>query len=252
MPHCILGVKVFSSPILITFVAILSAAAGVWLTSIHSISRRLVPFSGGVLMGVALVWVLPEMADALGWTVAIAWTAAGFAALGLIDRFVYPVCPACSPEHEHDHCTTRLHGFAIPLLIAAALHSGLDGWIAGSARTASMFGPALVAAIAIHKAPEGVALGVISRAAISSPWTAVGLCALAESSTLAGAGLQSVLAPHLDSRTLHALLAIASGSFLYLGGHAIHGELRRRGAAPAFLPALTGVAGSSVLRLFVS
>jgi hypothetical protein len=37
-----------------------------------------------------------------------------------------------------------------------------------------------------------------------------------------------------------------------LGGHAIHGELRRSGPAPAFVPALTGVAGSSMLRLFLS
>jgi hypothetical protein len=41
-------------------------------------------------------------------------------------------------------------------------------------------------------------------------------------------------------------------SFLYLGGHAIHGELRRSGPAPAFVPALTGVAGSSMLRFFLS
>jgi len=43
---------------------------------------------------------------------------------------------------------------------------------------------------------------------------------------------------------------LAGGSFLYLGGHAVHGELRR-GGAPTLVPALTGVAGSSVLRLFV-
>jgi hypothetical protein len=49
---------------------------------------------------------------------------------------------------------------------------------------------------------------------------------------------------------LHALLALAGGSFLYLGGHAVHGELRR-GGSPTLVPALTGVAGSSVLRLFL-
>jgi hypothetical protein len=69
--------------------------------------------------------------------------------------------------------------------------------------------------------------------------------------TVAGAGLESVLAPHIGSQGLHALLALAGGSFLYLGGHAVHGELRRSGPTPAFWPALTGVAGSSVLRLFL-
>src|SRR5689334_153577 len=57
----ILGTSVlFVYPALITLIAILSAAAGVWLTSFATLSRRLVPFGGGVLLGVALFWVLPE------------------------------------------------------------------------------------------------------------------------------------------------------------------------------------------------
>lgn len=249
--HCILGGKVFSSPILIAAVAVLSAAAGVWLTSIHGISRRMVPFGGGILIGVALFWVTPEMAEVLGWNTALAWTACGFAALGIIDRFVYPVCPACSPGHEHEQCATRLHGFAAPLLVAASIHSALDGWIAASSHSSAAFGSALVAGIAFHKVPEGVALGVITRASLATRPAAFAWCAVAQGMTLVGAGVETVLAPHLDSRNLHVLLALAGGTFLYLGGHAIHGEIRRSGAAPAFLPALTGVAGSSVLRLFV-
>lgn len=251
-PHCILWEVVESSPLLITVVAVLSAAAGVWITSIHAISRRLVPFSGGLLMGVALFWLLPEMAEALTWPGAIAWTVAGFAALALIDRFVYPVCPACSHSHKHDECETRLHGFAVPLLVAAAVHSLLDGWIAASARDAVSLAPAVIVAIGFHKAPEGMALGVITRASLSSRAAALAWCVAAQSATLAGAALQSNLAPHLATGSLQKLLALAAGSFLYLGGHAVHGELRRSGPAPAFWPALTGVAGSSVLRLFVS
>jgi zinc transporter ZupT len=243
---------VASFPIYITAIAILSCAAGVWLTSLHALSRRMVPFSGGILMGVALFWLLPEIAEALGWRAAIGWTGAGFAALALIDRFVYAVCPACSHSHEHADCETRLHGFAVPLLLAAALHSTIDGWLAAQAQNAAVIGPALIVAIGFHKAPEGVALGVITRASVSTRARALGCCVLAQSATLAGAGMQMVLAPHLDARGLQVLLAVAAGTFLYLGGHAIHGELRRNGAAPAFWPALTGVAGSSVLRLFVS
>lgn len=203
-------------------------------------------------MGVALFWLLPEVAGALSWPVAIAWMLAGAAALAVIDRFVYPVCPACSHSHEHSDCETRLHGFAVPLLIAASVHSLLDGWLAASARDGIVFAPALLLAIGFHKAPEGIALGVITRASLTSRATALLWCALAQSATLAGAAFESNLAPHMNSRSLAALLAVAAGTFLYLGGHAIHGELRRSGAAPAFWPALTGVAGSSVLRLFVS
>lgn len=236
----------------ITLIAILSAIAGVALVSVHALARRMVPFSGGVLIGVALVWVLPEMAAEFGWPVSIAWTGAGFAVLLVIDRFVYPLCPACSGTHAHERCATELHGFAAPLLAAAALHSALDGWGVAAANTTAGFGPAFVIGIAFHKIPEGIALGAIARAALPARWQAVAWCAVAQSATLVGGGVESLLAPHLDARNLHVLLAIAGGSFLYLGGHAVHGEVQRSGAGPAVLPALTGVAGSSVLRWFVS
>ena len=239
----------FFYPSLITLIAILSAAAGVWLSTFKGLSRRLVPFGGGVLLGVALFWVLPEMAQFFDWQTAVLWLASGFLFLAAIDRFVYPVCPACSPSHHHENCSTRLHGFATPLLAAAALHSALDGWSAAVSQTGG-FSLALIGGIAVHKIPEGLALGVIARASLGSRGSALTWCVLAQMATIAGAGLESVLAPHLGAQALHALLALAGGSFLYLGGHAVHGELRRSGT-PTLVPALTGVAGSSVLRLFL-
>jgi zinc transporter ZupT len=251
-PHCILGLRVFSYLLAITVVAILSAACGVLLESVHKLSRRMVPFSGGVLIGVALFWVLPEMAEFFRWPMAIAWIAAGFALLWFVDRFVYAVCPACSHTHEHEHCETRLHGFAGPLLAAAAVHSAMDGWTVSAAHSVSGFGTAFITGIAFHKIPEGIALGVIARASMKSRLGAVAWCAAAESATLAGGGFETLLAPYFNSNAIHVVLALAGGSFLYLGGHAIHGELRRSGPAPAFVPALTGMAGSSMLRFFLS
>jgi zinc transporter ZupT len=218
----------------------------------------MVPFSGGLLMGVSLFWVLPEMASFLNWFNALVWIAAGGSVLWAIDRWVYPVCPACSNPHDHDHCTASLHGFAPPLLIAAALHSALDGWsvsaaggtVGGATAGLGHVATPFVAAIAIHKIPEGLALGVIMRAAVNSRGSALGWCALAEGATLLGAVSEVVLAPYLGPRVLHALLALAGGTFLYLGGHAVHGEFRRRGLSTALYPALAGIASPSVFRLF--
>ena len=237
-------------PIAITGIAFLSIIAGVWMTSLGTWSGRLVPFSGGVLVGVALFWVLPEMAEYLNWVQALAWIAAGFAVLWAVDRFVYPLCPACSQPHDHDNCSADLHGFAPPLLIAAAIHSALDGWSVLAANGSAHLGAPFVLAIAIHKVPEGLALGVIVRAAINSRRAALGWCLLAESATVVGAALELVLAPFLGPQVLHALLAIAGGTFLYLGGHAVHGEFRRRGIAVGLVPALAGIASPSVFRLF--
>jgi zinc and cadmium transporter len=235
----------------IFLLAACSAAAGAYFTPTGVFSRRLVPFGGGVLMGVALFWLLPEMAEFLGWPVAATSIGGGALALWLLDRYVYPVCPACAPAHDHAHCETRLHGFALPLLAAAALHSALDGWTVMVGQSHPSLGPALLFGIAAHKVPEGLALGVIARASLASRFAALSWCITAQAATLLGAGLELAFAPYLGLRSLHALLALAGGSFLYLGGHAIHGELRRSGAGRAFVPALTGVAGSSVLRLFV-
>jgi zinc transporter ZupT len=191
------------------------------------------------------------MAEFFTWPIALSLISGGMVVLALIDRYVYPVCPACSPVHDHDHCSTRLHGFATPLLAAAALHSALDGWSAVSSQQGTGFGTALAFGIAAHKIPEGLALGIISRAALASRAAAFVWCSLAQSATLVGAGMAVVFAPYLGPAGLHVLLAIAAGSFLYLGGHAVHGELQRSGAGRVFVPALTGVAGSSMLRLLV-
>jgi zinc transporter ZupT len=241
----------FSPAIWVTFIAVLCAFSGVWLTSFTSLTRRLVPFGGGTLLGVGLFFVLPEMAVTLGWPGALLWLGGGCLLLGLVDRFVYPVCPACSPAHDHDHCSTTLHGFATPLLIASAVHAALDGWNLAAAQDEPLLGFGFIAGIAAHKVPEGLALGVISRAALRSRSAAMVWCTLAQGATLVGAGAEGVFAPYLGAQALHALLALAGGSFLYLGWHAVHGEFRRSGASPALVPALTGVAGSSVLRFLL-
>lgn len=239
-----------SPPIWVTLIAVFCAFAGVWLTSHQGWTRRLVPFGGGALVGVALFWVLPEMAAALG-PQAILWLAAGCGLLGVIDRFVYPVCPSCSPAHDHEHCSTRLHGFATPLLIASAVHSALDGWSMSAAQEETILSMGFFAGIVAHKMPEGLAQGVIARAALRSRGGAMLWCALAQSATIAGAFMEGFFAPYLGPQVLHALLAVAGGSFIYLGLHAIHGEFRRSGATPALVPALAGMAGSSVLRLLL-
>lgn len=241
----------FSPAIWVTFVAVLCAFAGVWLSSFASLTRWLVPFGGGTLLGVGLFWVLPEMAASLDLRGALLLLGTGCLLLGLVDRFVYPVCPACSPAHDHDHCATSLHGFALPLLVASAVHAALDGWNLSASQDEVELGLGFFGAIAAHKIPEGLALGVISRAALRSRRAAMVWCAVAQGATMVGAMAEETLAPYLGPQVLHVLLALAGGSFLYLGWHAVHGEFRRSGASPALVPALIGVAGSSVLRLFL-
>lgn len=236
------------APVAATLVALAGALLGMWLTGASRRARVVVPFSAGVLVGVALFFLLPELVYELGWSRALLLFGAGYGLLLLVNRYLYPVCPTCSHDHNHNECVTVLHGFAAPLISATALHAFFDGWSITTAEGAVTAGVrmAVPVAIALHKLPEGIALGGILRASVKSRWATFGWCALAEGTTILGAVLGLVMAPHLGTRWIGYPLAVAAGCFLYLGTHAIHEEWRRRGPMPAFMPALTGAAGAAI------
>ena len=233
----------------LTLAAVVSAAAAIYFVSSPAVSRRIIPFSGGVLMGIALAWVLPEIGEHLGWTRGAAALAAGVLALLLIDRYVHPLCPACSHTHDHDACHERLHGFAAPLVLAFSVHSFLDGLAVPVSLESASLGPAFVGGIALHKIPEGLALGAILRAALPSRGRALAWAAAAQGATIAGGLAEAALQPLMSPGWTMFLLSLAGGSFLYLGFHAVHGEWRRRGV-PAFVPALTGIAGAAAIQIY--
>jgi zinc transporter ZupT len=239
-----------AAPALATTVGLAGAAVGIWLTGMRRRARIVIPFSAGVLLGVALFGLVPELSIELGWTASLALFAAGYGLLFLLNRFAYPVCPTCSHDHDHSHCAAELHGFAGPLIAAAALHSFLDGWSIASVQLAIPLGlrVAVPLAVALHKAPEGIALGGILRAAVRSRAQALGLCAVAEGTTLAGGVFGLILAPHLGTQWITYPLGLTAGWLFYLGSHAVHEEWKSRGAAPAFISALTGIAGAAVIQ----
>lgn len=233
-----------------TAIGVASAVLGLRLTAAPQAARKVVPFSGGLLMGIAAFGVLPELAGEKNWMGALALLAAGFLLLWAVGRYVYQVCPSCSHTHEHELCASALHGFAPPLVVAASLHSFLDGigLAASQHELANGLGMVVVLGIGVHKIPEGIALGVMLRAALPSRFAALAWCVVAQAATLAGAALESMAGQWVGAGWVTYALALAGGSFLYLGFHAVHGEWRRRGVLPAFGPALTGAAGAAALQ----
>lgn len=199
-------------------------------------------------MGIALFGVLPELAGGFGWGLGFALLAAGVTLMWVVGRYVYPVCPSCSHTHDHEACATTLHGFALPLIVAASIHSFLDGLgIAASQQEPSQgLAATVLAGVALHKVPEGIALGIMLRAAVRSRFAALGWCIVAEGATFCGAVMESVMAGRFGAHWVSYTLALAGGSFLYLGFHAVHGEWRR--GVPAIVPALTGAAGAAAIQ----
>ncbi|SRR5579875_571103 len=248
------------APALATVVGTGAAGVGVWLSGMESrkdrkgMPRVVMPFSAGVLLGVALFGLLPELALQAGWGASLGLFAVGYGALMAVDRWIYPVCPSCSDHHHDEPGPLELHGFAGPLVLAAALHSFLDGWSIGLVQSgpqgAATLGLRLAVplAVTLHKIPEGIALGGILRAASGSRGHAVAGCLVAEGCTILGGALGLVMTPALGAGWIVYPLGLTAGWIFYLGFHAVHEEWKHGGAAPAFFPALTGLAGAAVIQ----
>ena len=71
---------------------------------------------------------LPELAVTVSWPVSVLLFAAGYGLLLGVNRYVYPVCPTCAHDHDHNACPQELHGFAGPLIAAAACVSETPGF----------------------------------------------------------------------------------------------------------------------------
>jgi len=242
-----------SLPALATAAAWIGAALGLALSSLGKRTRVAVPFSAGVLLGVALFGLLPELAEEAGTAPSVLLALAGYALLFAINRYAYPVCPTCTHAHTHSHdhgaCTTELHGFAPPLVAAAAMHSFLDGWMIATAQLASAgLRLAVPIAIALHKLPEGVALGGILRASMKSRLSALAWCLVTEGTTLAGALAGLWMAPRLGTSWTMVPLGLAAGWLLFLAWHAVEEEWKLRGPRRALTAAGVGAVGAALLQ----
>jgi zinc and cadmium transporter len=230
----------------VTVFAVCGIVLGVRLGESQGLSPRVAAAGGGLLFGISLFWMLPEMAGKSGWIGGASALLAGALLLWLIDRFMHPICPSCSEGHDHSHCgEPPLHGFVLPLLIATGIHSMLDGWSIRLLASHDIGGWAVPLGLALHKIPEGMALGLIARESMTSAGRAFLSCAAAECLTLLGALLEPVAdragAARFGGVWVTGVLAVTGGSFLFLGFHTVHGSRNKPGVISAFLVTLCGI-----------
>src|SRR5579875_3496822 len=203
----------------ITLLALCGVLLGVLAGQRRLVSAHLSAAAGGLLWGISLFWLMPEIAESAGWILAACLTALACCLIAILDRML----------HAGD---TAGQTVIAPLFVATALHSFFDGWSVRMMHSESFTGIAIPFGLALHKIPEGLALGWIARRSIASLPLAI-----ASSAGVAVFGIWWTV----------AVLAMIAGSFLFLGFHAVFPNRRNRGVVWVFVAALVVSASASRL-----
>lgn len=213
---------------------VVAAGAGFWL-------RHLLPFSGGLLLGMSILMMAPE-AFAHGPAVSVTLAfALGFVALNVVERVLHATRPA---PHQ-------TWAGVIPVATAMAIHSMLDGWNTLVAISASPAGAwagawAFAGAMALHKLTGGFAVGAVIRAAAPKRGGAVAIAAAVELATVIGALFYIALRRLQTETWTHWLLAATAGSLLYIAFHTL-----RRAAGGASRSVLASGAATGLVTIWL-
>jgi zinc transporter ZupT len=228
---------------LLLAVDILGSLLGILVTGTERMRSRVVAVSSGILCGVALVWMLPEMSQISGSHFAGIALGACLGVLFLVDRFVFPVCPCCTHVHHHSSSDGASASLLLPLVAGICLHNFLDGWSTQLAsETAGNLGLGMLVGNLVHKAPESVVLGLLLRSATGNSTRAAGLAAFASGFLVIGGAAQTYSASFHSSGLFMASLALAAAGFLFVGIHMFRAECARSGRQAAAWSLATGFA----------
>jgi zinc and cadmium transporter len=216
----------------------------------------LVAFSAGALLGAVFLEVFPEAVEATG-PAAFQWALASFLALTFLEWFLGPHHHDHSthePGHQH-HAPIKASSTVVPSLLAAdALHNIGDGAAVAAAFLASpQAGVATALAVIAHELPQEVGDYALLRAAGLSRSRALLALGGVQLTAVLGAGAV-LLGSQLIQGLEGLILALASGTFLYIGATDLLPELRhsstpseRRGRLVGFLLGLGLVALAGVV-----
>ncbi len=212
---------------LLTALALLGVGAGILMGQARTISCYLTGAGGGLLSGISLFWLVPEVAHGAGWMAATLMTALAALLLALLDRLFV-----------HSHESSRRITLS-PVLAATAIHSFLDGWSVRTLESIQLAGVSGPLGLALHKIPEGVAIGWIAKQSLRSVGKAAAAALAVELMTLVGAWCE----PNVSQAGFAAfgqwwasgILALIGGSFLFLGIHAVLPNWRNAGSMTIFL-----------------
>jgi len=217
-------------------VAYVFALAGGWISASLQLAHRplcaLISLAAGSLLGVTIFAILPESFGACSWWAVLLALATGYALFLFISKHVHHVCPACAASHFDADATRHFSEIATALIVALSIHSATDGLALGiqgeiPAITATKW--SLFSALCIHKVPEGLALGSLLIGAGFKRTAALGWVAAVEATTLLGGVIGYFFLANISTFWLGLIMAWVGGGFVYLAAHAVLGEMLKHG-----------------------
>jgi zinc and cadmium transporter len=236
--------------------AYLFALVGGWISTSLQLSHKplcaLISFAAGTLLGVTIFAILPESFGACSWWTVLLALATGYALFFFISKHVHHVCPACAASHFDADATLHFSEIASALIVALSIHSATDGLALGiqgeiPAITATKW--SLFFALCIHKVPEGLALGSLLIGAGLHRGAALGWLAAVEATTLLGGVIGYFFLSNISMFWLGLIMAEVGGGFIYLAAHALLGEMLRHGKKLVLISFSAGVALIALLNV---
>src|SRR5438093_593853 len=232
------------------------ALAGGWISTSLQLAHKqlcaLISFAAGTLLGVTIFAILPESFGACSWWTVLLALATGYALFFFISKHVHHVCPACAASHFDTDATRHFSEIATALIVALSIHSATDGLalaIQGEIPAISATKWSLFSALCIHKVPEGLALGSLLIGAGLHRSAAFGWVAAVEATTLLGGVIGYFFLSHISTFWLGLIMAQVGGGFIYLAAHALLGEMLRHGKKLVLTGFSLGVALIALLNI---
>ena len=220
-------------------------------------SAHLVSYSAGVLLAVGFIHILPEAQEKTEH--AALFLLLSFVAFYFLEHHLFfhagheeMFHTSLEVPDSHDSCCPDPHPLGTVAFFGMILHSLIDGVVIGTGvKAGDGMGLFSTVGVMAHEIPEGIAMlsillhyGYLRRRAVL--FTAA--VALA---TPAGALLTFGLAGDLGEYALGAMMALATGSFVYIGASDLIPESHRARGMAGSLSLCAGIATALAAGLLV-
>ncbi len=208
-------------------------------------SIKLISLSGGIFLGIVFIHLLPESLeineDALWYCLG------GFICFYLLESlFLFHSHSDEEPSGE------RHHEFGLLAVVGLFIHSMFDGIAIGAGfELDSRIGFLAVVAVLSHKIPDGIAIASILFHAKESLKRVVLISIIISAATPVGAVAVSLFFNNIEESFVGALLAFASGFFLYISASDLIPQTHTENNALNFVILTLGVLLMFLLKMAV-